>query len=430
MTDTLQQIRDLQFTDKTAAEALLLSFVRAHFPELKTASVELIPKPTSLNSFNGFLTQQDGTRRFFKTHTEANTIINEYYNAELLARAGYPVIQPIFRSTEPGKQFLVYEVIEDRSVFDMAWEIENGDETLLPALTEAQHRADDELLNLYLATSGEQTAEEAARAPVHQLFYHRLSGGRFAAFYGNALPGRKPRTVVTFGLPLDSPVPVTTHTILHERWKINGVRYGGEPGRTLYFVIKNSGRHLWPPDNPSLTMYIIGHGDAHNGNVFFRADERKLTYFDPAFAGKHHPLLDIAKPLFHNVFAMWMYFPHDMLSKLRITMNHSPADGIVVEYDYPLHPVRLMFFESKIQRVLIPLLQALKARKKLPAGWRRILKTALFCCPFLTMNLADSQRFPPEISLLGLAMSVEMGAESRGERSLIDKTLDEVEKAL
>ena len=46
------------------------------------------------------------------------------------------------------------------------------------------------------------------------------------------------------------------------------------------------------------------------------------------------------------------------------------------------------------------------------------------------MNLADRSRFPPEISLLGLAMSVEMGAESQGERSLIDRTLDEVEKAL
>jgi hypothetical protein len=54
----------------------------------------------------------------------------------------------------------------------------------------------------------------------------------------------------------------------------------------------------------------------------------------------------------------------------------------------------------------------------------------LFCCPFLTLNLADEERFPPEIALLGLAMAVEMGAESAGERSLIDRTLDEVEAAL
>jgi hypothetical protein len=48
----------------------------------------------------------------------------------------------------------------------------------------------------------------------------------------------------------------------------------------------------------------------------------------------------------------------------------------------------------------------------------------------LTLNLADAERFPPEISLLGLCMAVEMGAESYDERSLIDQTLDEVESAL
>ncbi len=40
------------------------------------------------------------------------------------------------------------------------------------------------------------------------------------------------------------------------------------------------------------------------------------------------------------------------------------------------------------------------------------------------MNLADPAKFPPEISLLGLAFAVEMGAESQGQRSLLDETLD------
>ena len=43
MTDTLQQIRDQQFTDKPAAEALLLAFVQTNFPELNTVSIELTP---------------------------------------------------------------------------------------------------------------------------------------------------------------------------------------------------------------------------------------------------------------------------------------------------------------------------------------------------------------------------------------------------
>jgi hypothetical protein len=43
------------------------------------------------------------------------------------------------------------------------------------------------------------------------------------------------------------------------------------------------------------------------------------------------------------------------------------------------------------------------------------------------MNLSDRQKFPPEITLLGLAMSIEMGSTSLGEvRSLLDAELDRV----
>src|SRR5690606_33574751 len=133
MSDTLQQIRDLQYADKGGAEALLSSFIRDNFP-LDVVSLELTPLAVSLNSFNGFMTLGDGNRRFFKTHTETDTVIDEYYNAEMLSNLGYPIIQPIFKSTEPGKQLLVYEVIEDESVFDVAWRIEIQDKADLPLL--------------------------------------------------------------------------------------------------------------------------------------------------------------------------------------------------------------------------------------------------------------------------------------------------------
>jgi hypothetical protein len=89
-----------------------------------------------------------------------------------------------------------------------------------------------------------------------------------------------------------------------------------------------------------------------------------------------------------------------------------------------------MFLQSKVQRTLIPIMLELKRRENLRDDWRPYLKSALFCCPFLTLNLADSERFPPEISLLGLCMAVEMGTESYDERSLIDQTLDVIESAL
>ncbi len=406
--DMLQHIQALQFSDKAAAEVLLLDFLRANYP-FDVSAVELRPLAVSLNSFNGFMTLTDGTRYFFKTHIESDGVINEYYHATLLAEAGYPVLQPIYSANESGKQLLVYEVIRDPSVFDLAWEIEQGGSDRLPELTQAQNNADDLLLQLYLNSLERQEAQQAATAPIHQLFYHRLTGGRLARFYDGtsiALPGG--------GASLPD--------VRRAQWEINGQRYDA----TLDDLIAAATRLL---DPVQAAPSIIGHGDAHNGNVFFRGADQPLMYFDPAFAGRQDPLLDLTKPLFHNVFAMWMYFPQVKAQQTQISLRRE-GDVWQVEHDYALHPAREMFLRSKVERTLIPTLDELKQRGWLRADWRACLKAALMCCPLLTMNLTDGDKFPPEISLLGLTMAVEMGAESSGERSLIDRTLDEVEVVL
>ncbi len=408
----LQTIQQLQFIDQSAAEQLLLLFLRDISP-FNVISVRLRPLAVSLNSFNGFMMLDDGRELFFKTHTETDTIIDEYYHADQLAQAGYPVVQPLYASQEAGKQILIYQVIDDPSVFDVAWRIEQGDSTLLAALTRAQEAADDALLSIYLNTLAEQTAEQAAKAPIHQLFHHRLAGGRLARFYGTA------------STPVDLTLPGGTFSMRQvraARWTINDQIYE----ITLDGLIEKALRLLEPAQaGPS----IVGHGDAHNGNVFFEQASSSLVYFDPAFAGRHHPLLDLAKPLFHNVFAMWMYFPREKAETLQISFR---PEGLHwrVTHNYSLHPVRQMFLESKLVRVLVPLLRELAARNWLRLDWRDYLKAALFCCPLLTMNLADRKKFPPEISLLGLAMSIEMGAESAGTRSIIDSALDRAQALL
>src|SRR5258708_6014965 len=144
----LQRIQALQFRDKAAAEGLLLDFVRETFPQLDVIAVELRPLAVSLNSFNGFLRLRDGSRLFYKTHVKPGSVINEYYNSTLLAEAGYPVVQPKYMSTEYGRQFLIYDVIESPSVFDVAREIELGKRSDLKQLTAAQNQSDDQLLQI------------------------------------------------------------------------------------------------------------------------------------------------------------------------------------------------------------------------------------------------------------------------------------------
>jgi hypothetical protein len=413
-TNVLQRIQEMQFTDKTQAELLLVDFIRQTAP-LDVITVELRPLAVSLNSFNGYLTLRNNKRLFFKSHTEDDSIIQEYYSSRQLADAGYALIQPVYSSIQAGQQLLVYEVVDDPSVFDIAWQIEMGEQRLLPSLTQAQQNSDRQLFEYYLRTLQWQSAEEASQAPIHQLFYHRITGGRLARFYG-ALPHRE-HDGVTISLPGHT---TTIETIRQVHWEINGQEYD----ETLDDLIGKSERLLVPTQQgPS----IIGHGDAHNGNLFFqiRNNQVSLVYFDPAFAGRHHPLLDLAKPLFHNVFAMWMYFPRHKANSTTIELKCTGGTWHV-EHNYELHGVRETFLYSKVEFVLKPILRELKKRGWLREDWREYLKAALFCCPLLTMNLTDQNRFPPEMCLLGLSMAMEMGAESSAKRSRIDMLLDRV----
>ncbi len=116
-----------------------------------------------------------------------------------------------------------------------------------------------------------------------------------------------------------------------------------------------------------------------------------------------------------------MYYPQEIAAELSI--NWEIKDGkMVVEHDFKPSAVRVGFLKSKIERVLKPLLEELQSKNLLHPCWREYLKLALFCCPFLTMNLSDRLKFPPEITLLGLAISVEMGSSSLGD---VDSFLDE-----
>lgn len=406
MTNILQTIQQLQFTDKPQAESLLMDFIRETF-DLSVESVELRPLAISLNSFNGFITLTDGEKLFFKTHTEQDTVIDEYYNARLLADVGYPIIQPLYSTTKTGQQFLIYDVITAPSVFDVAWDLElreiRGDASFsseLHRLEQAQHDADDALFRYYQTSL--QAPTPTPDAPIHQLFYHRLTGGRYDRFYADHIAIALPHGTYRMG------------DVKRVKWVINGQAYS----ETINDLVAKAIVTL-NPNRPLAT--IIGHGDAHNGNVFFQRHDTSLLYFDPAFAGRHSPLLDLVKPIFHNVFAMWMYYPQVKKETTPIQIDVRD-DTWHITYDYQLWSVRTMFLQSKVERVVMPMLSLLQAQQFLPDDWRDILKLALFCCPFLTLNLADGERFPPEISLLGLAMSVEMGGHSDGH--VLDKWLD------
>jgi len=188
----LYQIQTLQFSDQAAANALLKDFVNDNFP-FNVEQVQVRPSAVSLNSINGFLHTVEGDKLFFKTHVEPQSLIHEYYNSTIMAEAGYPIIQPIFSSTEWGKQLLVYEFFAFPSLFDVARQIETGQRGGADQIIALQEKADQDLWAIYQQTLQPLLAEDHAEVPIHQLFVHRLVGGRYHEFYAGKevqLPGQ------------------------------------------------------------------------------------------------------------------------------------------------------------------------------------------------------------------------------------------------
>jgi phosphoglycolate phosphatase-like HAD superfamily hydrolase len=443
--DDLVTIQRMQFTEKEKAERLLRRWFDRHM-HLDVDDVTLTPKAVSLNSFNGFYRRGD-EEFFFKTHVEEQGTIEEYYHAELLHQAGYNIVQPLRTLHEGGQQMVIYPVVRWPVMFDLVRAVEMGDVeksvgVTAEMLVAAEREECARLLDIYGSTLHFSTAEEHARAPVHQLFWHRLAGERLRSFYEGkqiALPGG------------DACLPF--NALRYYRWRINGVLQQA----TLGELLERAKTALHPA---RAGMTIIGHGDAHFGNVFLE-EQRRYLYFDPAFAGRHSPLLDVVKPLFHNVFATWMYFPHDVARDLHLSLSirkgsnsHPPqpchpersegsmmgegeilrcaqddmveGDGIIeggdisgdgiskgglieIEHDFMLTPLRQAILRTKVEHLLRPLIRGLVARDALPADWDEIMRLALMCCPLLTINLADSERFPPEIGWLGLSLAVQVG---------------------
>ncbi len=122
--NSLATIQRLQFTDRKRAERLLQHWF-ARYMQLATESVTLMPRAVSLNSFNGIYCS-DGEEYFFKTHVEEQGILEEYYHAELLSKAGYNIVKPLRVLHEKEQQMVIYPVVHWPVMFDLVRAVETG----------------------------------------------------------------------------------------------------------------------------------------------------------------------------------------------------------------------------------------------------------------------------------------------------------------
>lgn len=419
-------IRRIARTDEAQAVAMLTMLLHDIF-DIDARKIVINHDRYSLNSLNGFFETDEGDF-FFKFHQEEGeeAMSGEYYRADILAKAGLPVDQPVLMSVLPGEQILIYRRRSDPRFSDVLRALDIVPDLEKEALAlAAERRLSGELLAVYLRTLHPVTVVEVAGEPIHRLFQERMidpetrtvPGGRYADFY----LGR------TFRFP---GVELDWETFSKAKFVINGQRYG----QTIGELFAAAADRLNPP-NLADAGGVTAHGDAHNANVWYSQGEggAVLSFFDPAFAGRNVPtLLAEIKATFHNVLAhpLWLYDPAEAEARYRVEALY--ADGVLtVDTDWTLSRVRQGLLDVKAQYLWRPLLAELKARQMLPADWRTVLRLGLFLCPTLVMNLrAGVSTHNPSSSLLAFSVAVMAGSEPESGSDIMSRFLDAIDPDL
>ncbi|WP_337270936.1 hypothetical protein [Oryzifoliimicrobium ureilyticus] len=400
-------IREKAKARNGSAEGLLAGLLRDLF-QIEAQDVAINYDQYSLNSLNGFFSA-DGKQYFFKFHQEEHEedMSGEYYRADILAKAGLPVDQPIMISQLPGEQILVYKRRTDPRFSDFLRSLdEDHDDDLARLALDAEHELNEAVLAVYLKTLHPVTPEQVAQEPIHRLFHDRLvsvpedvyPGGRLSNFYVSKV-FRFP------GLDLSWDILSKAHFV------INGINY-----RNTLAELFDAAHERLAPSRLDDSGGVTAHGDAHNANVWFeiRDGHARLAFFDPAFAGEHVPtLLAEVKTTFHNILAhpYWLYDPAIAQQKFNARARYE--NGVLyANFDWELTPVRAGLLKIKAESMWRPLLAALKDRGLLPADWQKVIRLGLFLCPTLVMNLrADATSHNPTSSLIGLSVATMLGSE-------------------
>jgi hypothetical protein len=213
-------------------------------------------------------------------------------------------------------------------------------------------------------------------------------------------------------------------------WVINGIAY-----RDTIETILTRGRLLLEPRRLAKFGAVTAHGDSHNANVWWDEDaspERRLTLFDPAFAGAHIcALLAEVKATFHNIFAhpLWLYDAKRASERYQVSVAYR-GSAIAIETDWRISSLREAFLDIKSTHLWRPLLSLLRERGFLDADWRATLRCALFCCPTLVMDLCagGAGGHTPTSSAIGLATAVSLGSETAdGRLDAMTRFLDRID---
>ncbi|KAI1166338.1 hypothetical protein F5B18DRAFT_667689 [Nemania serpens] len=227
----------------------------------------------------------------------------------------------------------------------------------------------EDTLRAYRSSLSLRTDAPVTRQNIQRLFHDRLVDDiRMNEFYG---PGM---TLAGERFSLEE--------LLSLRWRINGQPY--PPLREAF----DEARKIVAPDSAQILScpIVFGLGDGHGGNVMFRyLNEKggtgKVKFIDYEVAGFHPVMLDLAKPLYYDVFYETLY------RKLMLENAHRAlyrvcrdANTIIVELPPMADSLAQAILDIKLRYLIKPLCDEIRKQGGNAEDHLPILGHALFLC--------------------------------------------------
>ena len=219
---------------------------------------------------------------------------------------------------------------------------------------------------------------ETAEQPIHRFFHSRLvQNSRFREFYGESfnISGKTLPMVEFLAVP----------------WKVNGLVYPslGKLFRTAIDVVH-------PGSRQSMSCPVVfGLGDAHGANIMIGSHVSlngacEILYVDYEAAGFHPVMLDLAKPLYNDVFFDTLYMDSLEIPDVPETQCDFNGDFININFTPCVDDITQAIFDVKRKHLLQPLFDLVLSlggdlEKNVP-----LLSNALLLCATLTRDYSKA----------------------------------------
>lgn len=286
----------------------------------------------------------------------------------------------------------LYPWFSGRSEAELQLEFESSqDPATWNIVLDAEMRKAEDMLRAYcMSLHVPRYSDKQTRSPsIHRFFHERLyEDCRIKSFYGKGV------TVNGDSIPLETLCQLELH--------INGTRYS-----TLRSILDTAIDSLSCTSDAAIPI-AFGLGDGHGGNVMVASEitqpARRLLYVDYEVTGFHSPLLDLAKPLYNDVFFRALYSDEIASApKVRVKVDNG---ALIIDTCYGPSSLARAILGIKRRFLVEPLFQyALDQGLDLHIA-TGILSSALFACGFLTRNYSGNEN----AFFINLSISVALAA--------------------